>query len=80
MYFTKVTPIGHKLRRQACPSPLWEGGAVVECGARGVWVPDGLDAADILTGASALQTQFGADAYTARSMTRAVLLAVRART
>lgn len=43
---------------------------------RGVWVPEGMNAHDIMEGAKALQSQFEVAPYTACEMARVVLLAV----
>jgi hypothetical protein len=45
---------------------------------RGVWVPDGMTAAEIMEGARVLEDKFGVEHYTARSMVRNVLEAIRA--
>jgi hypothetical protein len=52
-------------------------GRVKSCGDRGVYVPDGMTATEIIEGAHALVRDFELDTYTARNMVRTVLLAVR---
>jgi hypothetical protein len=64
-------------RRPLAGRPSSEG-AVKAFGSRGVWVPKGMAAAEIMAGAAALQKRFKVDHYEARSMARAVLEAARA--
>lgn len=47
-------------------------------GDRGVFVPDGMTAAEIMLGAAAIESRFGLDHYEARSIVRVVLAALRA--
>ena len=46
-------------------------------GGRGVWVPPGLTAREIMAGAAVLESKFGIEHYEARSMVRWVLQAIR---
>ena len=48
-------------------------------GSRGLWVPKGMTAGDIMIGTEVLEQRFGVEHYTARSMVRAVLEALRNR-
>jgi hypothetical protein len=55
------------------------GSGSIECyGERGVWVPDGVTAHEIMVGAAVLEQAYEVDHYTARSMVRRVLEAIRA--
>jgi hypothetical protein len=62
--------------RQAGDSPL-QGGSVESYGDRGLWVPDGMTAHEIMVGAEVLERHFGVEHYEARSMVRRVLDAIR---
>jgi hypothetical protein len=53
-------------------------GAPEAFGLRGVWVPAGMTAREIIEGARVLSEQFGVEHYEARSMVRTVLEAIRA--
>jgi hypothetical protein len=55
-----------------------EGGVYGEYEGRGVWVTDGLTAAEIMEGAKVLQSEFEVAPYISRMMARAVLYAARA--
>ena len=44
---------------------------------RGVWVPDGMTAEEIMVGAAVLEEKYEVEHYTARSMVRLVLEAIR---
>jgi len=44
---------------------------------RGVWVPNGLSVDEVMTAAAALERKYDFDPYTARSIVRTVLLAIR---
>lgn len=47
-------------------------------GDRGVYVPDGMSALEIMEGAAALEREYEVAPYTARSMVRSVLRAIKA--
>ena len=53
-------------------------GTIEAVGERGVWVPPGMTANEIMRGAEVLETMFEVEHYQARSMVREVLAAVRA--
>jgi hypothetical protein len=56
---------------------LRQAGTIEGYEGRGVWVPDGLSARDIMEGAKVLERDFDVAPYTSRSMVRQVLLAMR---
>lgn len=56
---------------------MGKAGSCQSYGERGVWVPEGMTAAEIMVGAAALEQHFGVAPFESRSMVRAVLSAIR---
>jgi hypothetical protein len=54
-----------------------QAGDVGVYGKRGVYVPDGMTAAEIMIGASAIEKKFGIEHYEARSIVRDVIAAIK---
>ena len=54
-----------------------QAGTVEKYGKRGVWVPEGMSAADIMAGAQVLERDFGITPFTSREAMRAILSAIR---
>ena len=59
---------------------IYETGRIEAYGERGVWVPDGMTAAEIMIGAKAVSRAFDIDDFQARSIVRVVLEAIRQHT
>ena len=55
-----------------------QGGTIESYGERGVWVPHGLDVADLMIGAFAIKREFDLGEYEARSIVKEVLQAIQA--
>lgn len=60
------------------PAGPEKAGAPDQYGLRGVWVPAGMTAREIMEGADVLSEQFGVEHYEARSMVRVMLERIRA--
>lgn len=54
------------------------GGSVEVYGGRGIWVPEGMTAAEIVLGGRAVEDRYDLDKFTARSIVMTVLETVRA--
>ena len=67
MHLTKVSELHTYLLRQAGTGQIYEG--------RGVWVPPGMTAAQIMEGAWTLEREFDVAPYISRLMAGAVLRA-----
>lgn len=65
------------MQKQATDRPDAGAGHAESFGQRGVWVPPGLTAREIMVGAAVLESKFGIEHYEARSMVRWVLQAIR---
>ena len=52
-------------------------GTTVVRGEHAIWVPEGMTIEEMEAGAGVLERKFAVDTYTARSMTAAVLAAIR---
>lgn len=53
-----------------------EAGKIEAYGNRGVWVPDGMTAREIMVGAAILEREFDVPPYESRDMVRSVLSAL----
>jgi hypothetical protein len=54
-----------------------QAGKIEAYGSRGVWVPDGMTAHEIMVGSAILEREFDVPPYSARAMMRAILPAIR---